>query len=514
MPVTVTYPGVYLQELSSGVGGISGVETSVVAFIGRALRGPVDGDGLRAGEKVDIFSWGDYERVFGGLWRESAMSYAVRDFFDNGGRRAVIIRVFHADGPSRAMIRVGTVELVAASPGAWGNALTVEIDHATGVGDPEMDGAFFNLTVCDGGTGRSERFTNVTLVENHVRSLDRVLEAESDLVRVRSGSMGGERPDATTAGALVVESPVNDGAALEESDLLGKADAGTGLCALNKVGLVNLVCVPPYLPGGEVDLSVLAAAAQICVDRRAFLIVDAPVSWTTVDAATRGVGSIIEAVGENGRNAALYFPWLCQPDPLRGGEIGVFPPCGAVAGAFARTDAARGVWKAPAGVEAVLKGVGSLSVLVDDRENAVLNPLGVNCLRLMARFGPVVWGSRTLRGADALGDSTWRYVPVRRLALYIEESVIRATQWAVFEPNDERLWERLRVDISGFLQGLFRQGAFAGSSGTQAYFVRCDATTTLPADLAKGLVNVQVGFAPMKPAEFVVLNFRVMAGQV
>jgi phage tail sheath protein FI len=512
MPDPVKFPGVFVEELSSGLGGISGVETSVTAFIGRALRGPTDGDDVRAGENGDIFSWGDYERVFGGLWTESAMSYAVRDFFDNGGRRAVIIRVFHADGPSRAMIRAGTVELVAASPGAWGNRLTVEIDHASGLEDPEMDGAFFNLTVTDAGTGRSERFTKVTLVENHVRSLDRVLEAESDLVRVRLGSMGGEGPDAT-AGALVVESPVNDGAALEEADVLGQADAGTGLYGLNKVGLVNLVCVPPYLPGGEVDLSVLAAAAQICVDRRAFLIIDAPVGWTTSEAASFGVGSMREVLGENGRNAAVYFPWLCQPDPLRGGEVGVFPPCGALAGVFARTDEVRGVWKGPAGVEAVLKGVGSLSVLVDDRENAMLNPLGVNCLRLMAGFGPLVWGSRTLRGADGLGDSTWRYVPVRRLGLYIEESVVRATRWAVFEPSDERLWERLGINIDAILQGLFRQGAFAGSSAREACFVRCDATTTLPADLASGLVNVQVGFAPMKPAEFVVLNIRVMAGQ-
>jgi phage tail sheath protein FI len=512
MPDPVKFPGVFVEELSSGLGGISGVETSVTAFIGRALRGPTDGDDVRAGENGDIFSWGDYERVFGGLWTESAMSYAVRDFFDNGGRRAVIIRVFHADGPSRAMIRAGTVELVAASPGAWGNRLTVEIDHATGPADPEMDGMLFNLTVTDAGTGTSERFMNVTVVENQPMSLDRVLEGKSDLVRVRLGSMGGERPDAT-AGALVVESLVNDGGALEESDLLGQADAGTGLYALNKVEMVNVVCVPPYLAGGEVDLSVLAAAAQICVDRRAFLIVDAPVGWTTSEAATLGVGSIREALGENGRNAAVYFPWLCQPDPLRGGEVGVFPPCGAVAGVFARTDEVRGVWKGPAGVEAVLKGVGSLSVLVDDRENAMLNPLGVNCLRLMPRFGPVVWGSRTLRGADGLGDSTWRYVPVRRLALYIEESVVRSTRWAVFEPNDERLWERLSVNISAILHVLFREGALAGSTAKEAYFVRCDATTTVTADVARGLVSVQVGFAPLKPAEFVVLNIRVMAGR-
>lgn len=513
MPVTVKYPGVYVQEIPSGVRVIDGVETSVTAFIGRALRGPTEGDDSGAGGKVNVFSWSDYERVFGGLWVESAMSYAVRDFFNNGGRRAVIIRVFHADGASHALIRVGTVNLVAATPGAWGNQLTVEIDHETRPADPEMDGMFFNLTVTDAGTGISERFTNVTLVENQPKSLDRVLEGRSDLVRVEVGSMGGARPDATTE-PLVVESLVNDGAALDESDLLGQADARTGLYALNKVELVNLVCVPPYLAGGEVDLSVLAAAAQICVDRRAFLIVDAPVSWTTSEAAARGVGSIGEALGENGRNAALYFPWLCQPDPLRGGQMAAFPPCGAVAGAFARTDVERGVWKAPAGVEAVLKGVGSLSVSVDDRESAVLNPLGVNCLRLMARFGPVLWGARTLRGADALGDSTWRYVPVRRLALYIEESVARATQWAVFEPNDERLWERLRLSIETFLRGLFRQGALAGATASQAYFVRCDASTTLPADLAMGLVNVQVGFAPLRPAEFVVLGFRIVAGQL
>lgn len=512
MPVTVSYPGVYIEEIPTAPRSISGVETSITAFIGRALRGPTDKDDLGNSGDAYINSWGDYERTFGGLWTESALSYAVRDFFNNGGSRAVIIRVFHADGPSQALIQAGSVNLVAASPGAWGNHLTVEIDHATRPADPQTDGTLFNLTVTDTGTGNSERYINVTLVEHLPNSLDLVLKAQSELLRVQPGSMGGARPDATSA-PLVVKGPAGDGASLDEADLLGQADAKTGLYALNKVDLVNIVCVPPYQPSREVDLSVLTTAAQICIDRRAFLIIDAPVSWTTSDAATRGVGTIAQALGANGRNAALFFPWLCPSQPPQDGPLDAFPPCGAVAGVFARTDANRGVWKAPAGVDATLSGVDSFSVKINDQDNEVLNVLGVNCLRSRPPVGPVVWGARTLLAKDAMGTPEWKYIPVRRLGLYLEESVLRGTQWTVFEPNDERLWAQLRLSINAFLQGLYQQGAFAGATASQAYFVICDSSTTTAHDLAMGVVNIQVGYAPIYPAEFVILNFALQASQ-
>jgi len=209
----------------------------------------------------------------------------------------------------------------------------------------------------------------------------------------------------------------------------------------------------------------------------------------------------------------LFFPRLKQPNPLRDNQIEEFVPSGAVAGIFARTDTQRGVWKAPAGLEAILSGVPQLSVNLTDAENGELNPLGINCLRAFPVIGRIVWGSRTLRGADQLADE-WKYIPVRRTALFIEESLYRGTKWVVFEPNDEPLWAQIRLNIGAFLHNLFRQGAFQGSTPRDAYFVKCDKETTNQTDINSGIVNIVVGFAPLKPAEFVVIKLQQIAGQI
>jgi phage tail sheath protein FI len=188
-------------------------------------------------------------------------------------------------------------------------------------------------------------------------------------------------------------------------------------------------------------------------------------------------------------------------------------PCGAVAGVMARTDFRRGVWKAAAGLEAGLNGVFRLTVPMTDAENGELNPLGINCLRTMPAIGPVIWGARTLVGDDRLANQ-WKYVPVRRVALWIEETLYRNTKWAVFEPNDEPLWSSLRLNIGAFMQDLFRQGAFQGQSPKDAYFVKCDSSTTTQNDIDRGIVNVIVGFAPLKPAEFVILYIQQIAGNI
>jgi phage tail sheath protein FI len=218
-------------------------------------------------------------------------------------------------------------------------------------------------------------------------------------------------------------------------------------------------------------------------------------------------------VGKASKNAAIFFPRLKQPNPLRDNQMEDNVPCGAVAGLFARTDTARGVWKAPAGLEAILAGVPQLSVSLTDAENGELNPLGVNCLRAMPAVGRVVWGSRTREGDDRLA-SEWKYIPIRRLALFIEESLYRGTQWVVFEPNDEPLWGQIRLNVGAFMHNLFRQGAFQGSSPRDAYFVKCDKETTTQNDINLGIVNILVGFAPLKPAEFVIIKIQQMAGQI
>jgi uncharacterized protein len=189
-----------------------------------------------------------------------------------------------------------------------------------------------------------------------------------------------------------------------------------------------------------------------------------------------------------------------------------FAPSGLVAGLYASIDSSRGVWKAPAGTEAGMSGVQSLVYKLTDAEQGVLNPIGLNCVRTFPDYGTVMWGARTLQGADA-DASQWKYVPVRRLALYIEASLLQGTQWAVFEPNDEPLWASLRLNIGSFMNGLFRNGAFQGQTPSQAYLVKCDSETTTQADIDNGVVNVLVGFAPLLPAEFVVLQIQQLAGQ-
>ncbi|KNE79681.1 MULTISPECIES: phage tail sheath C-terminal domain-containing protein [Streptomyces] len=293
-------------------------------------------------------------------------------------------------------------------------------------------------------------------------------------------------------------------------DLIGSEDLKTGLHALRDADDVNLLSLPELAAYESTEdmVTVISAAVALCEERRIFLLVDAPASWTSVDRARAGLAAFDPVRSDY---AALYFPQVRLTDPLTG-RLRAFPPSGAVAGVTARTDGERGVWKAAAGTEARLAGVRSLTVRITDRESGLLNPLGVNCLRTFPVLGPLVWGARTLEGADGL-DSDWKYVPVRRLALHIEESLHRGLQWVVFEPNSEQLWQQIRLDASSFLHTLFRQGAFKGRTPREAYYVKCDADTTTEQDIAQGVVNVVVGFAPVRPAEFVVVKIQQIAGQ-
>jgi phage tail sheath protein FI len=273
---------------------------------------------------------------------------------------------------------------------------------------------------------------------------------------------------------------------------------------VERIDLFNIVCVP-----GLADPTTIDALQQRCAARRAFLLVDSPEDETIANMPTALTG----LTGANALNAALYFPWVRAPDPLQENALRSFPPCGFVAGVYARTDSTRGVWKAPAGSEASLTGAAGLVTTMSDRENGQLNPRAINCLRTLPVFGHVVWGARTLHGDNDRG-SEWKYVPVRRLALFIEESLYRGTQWVVFEPNDEPLWAQIRLNVGAFMQDLFRQGAFQGRSAREAYFVKCDRETTTQSDINLGIVNIHVGFAPLKPAEFVVIRIQQMAGQL
>jgi len=284
------------------------------------------------------------------------------------------------------------------------------------------------------------------------------------------------------------------------------------LYALRKADLFNLLCIPPLTRDSDILKGTRDEEAKFCEERRAFFIVDSPRDWENVDKAVTA-GEDTSPFMDRHKNAAVFFPRIQAQDPLKENRLEEFAPCGMVAGIFARTDAQRGVWKAPAGLDATLVGAQALSYKMTDGENGRLNPLGINCLRTFPVIGNIVWGARTLKGADILADD-WKYIPVRRLALYLEESLYRGTQWVVFEPNDEPLWAQIRLNIGAFMQNLFRQGAFQGKSPREAYFVKCDSETTTQNDINLGIVNIVVGFAPLKPAEFVVIKLQQMAGQI
>jgi uncharacterized protein len=595
MPVTLTYPGVYVEEIPSGVRTITGVATSITAFVGRASRGPTDEDDE---SPVVINNFGDFERIFGGLWSESRLGFAVRDFFLNGGAQAVIVRLFRKKGDDDTVHKTLTISgltLQSAYPGKWGNNLRIALDLEVSAEAAEAMGLFdedqkpdrtklFNITIRDTSSGAVERFLNVS-VEECSRRVDQVLEQFSKLARwgpkafakpsaaetkgiadahTKRKAYEDARATGTAAevtkkkneldGALAL---LKDGLSIKEDQLAALMQSGDssqddiskkrdevnkalkdaamaisdgvhldqgcffplngqtqkrGLYALDKADLFNIVCIPPYkspASGFDVDPDLVGKVAAYCESKRAFYIIDAPSDWKDKDMAKQG----LDRLGTTSKSAALFFPRVRQPNPFNESRIEEFPPCGAIAGIFARTDTNRGVWKAPAGLDATFVSVPELSVTLTDAENGELNPLGINCLRAFPGAGRVNWGARTMQGADRLA-SEWKYIPVRRTALFIEESLYRGLQWVVFEPNDEPLWAQIRLNVGAFMHDLFRQGAFQGQTPKDAYFVKCDRETTTQSDINRGIVNIVVGFAPLKPAEFVIIKLQQIAGAI
>ena len=757
MPVSPTYPGVYIEEIPSGVHTITGVATSITAFIGFTSQGPVN-------DPVHIFSFGDFDRSFGGLAIESPLSYAVKQFFQNGGSEAYVVRVASNSANASVTLRKSTaaagahdmLDISAAAPGTAGNNLQIDVDYLTA--NPASQ---FNLKVTefvdqDGQmtVNRSETFRNLSMSDLDSNYVVSTINSDSQLIRVSpnagapaitgtgssvsgtltagdialvdathnklqfvvngkgpfeltltvpaaAGAIAGEiaskingivggapvaaaggvpnitltatdaakpqraaihilnastnnaaevlklgvanggteaeaqapfRPVQTgtvasplfaglpVAGSVAVNvkkggatvktialplwggatglaapanvddllamvrtalgssteallagttaaivgralrilpgpadpnisfelandgadtsattvglanatvnvaryapgigvtalaqgagTPGNNGVAPLASDLAGKELRKTGIYALERVDLFNLL----VMPDKEASIAVLSEAITYCVRRRAFMIVDVPSDVATFEQAQKWIGGS-DASSLRNRNSALYFPKLHEPDPMRNGTVQTFGAAGALAGLYARTDAERGVWKAPAGTTATIVGATGLSVTLTDNENGTLNPYGLNCLRTFNVIGTVSWGARTSKGADALADE-YKYIPVRRLALFLEESLYRGTQWVVFEPNDEPLWAQIRLNLGAFMHNLFAQGAFQGQTPRDAYFVKCDKETTTQNDIDLGRVNILVGFAPLKPAEFVIIRIQQIVRQI
>lgn len=634
MPVNPTYPGVYVQEIPSGVHTIVGVSTSVTAFVGHALSGPVN-------QAIDVLSFADYERNFGGLASYSQMSYAVQQFFLNGGSEAWIVRVISQSAGTDTVVvpdsaKKPVIQVSALSPGETDRTTTVFVDDETAGGttftmiivstanaqgsplagapkdiivetypnlsmDPTNSKYVLNqvngvsqlvtvtnllapgattlpaATTSNHGTLTSGTISNITsLPKSGSKSLRITLDGTSPYTITPTPAKGGSNFTDINDAAAAIQSAVqalNPGAAAfsgftctvagstlvltsgsygsnssvavqalagdtfaddlqltkgtvgnvtpqltltgagadsvsptEEFDLyIGDRAKFEGIYALDKVDLFNLLCL-----SGVTDPKILSFAAAYCEERRSFIIVDSQEGLTPNGMYTEITTNLLSIKTDHG---AIYYPWVLLPDPLNSGAIASFPPSGTIAGLYAREDSNRGVWKAPAGTETTLTGVQGFQYVLNDGENGILNPQGVNCLRAFAAYGFVSWGARTLLGSDAAA-SEYKYVPVRRTALYIEESLRRGLQWAVFEPNDDPLWAQIRLNVGAFMHNLFVKGAFQGKTPRDAYFVKCDSETTTQNDIDLGIVNVIVGFAPLKPAEFVIISLQQIAGQL
>jgi phage tail sheath protein FI len=659
MPVTPTYPGVYIQELPSGVHTITGVATSVAAFIDFFPRGPLN-------TPVQVFSFAEVQRIFGGLDARSEASFGLDQFFRNGGTTAWVVRVSNTATPAVAAIAnaldvanpagVAAMQMVAASPGRWGNSIRVRVDPGltpatfdvvarevridngrelvvhevryaalsavttatnyagTVINDaadnadglirivnpltaapapsgyvaapaPNLNVAPLNaagttkpfrvtLNPPPGGGPVDQRLVSLGVgavtsiqdlaarIQGALRSaqatgtnpparieftaatatvhgnviqivpgvgaeplsyfffdngtpatLLNVMGMDGDIGNVAAYALGDARPPVRAQSPA--GTPGADGDPPAGPDLIGTeaTTPATGMFSLNTVDIFNLLCLPRVakvteLPTGvfpqtQVDFTV-SAATDYAVRRRAMLLLDPPSNIATAAGIRQWM---VDHVGLRNPNVALHFPRLIVSDPTNAFRDRGIGASGAVAGLCGRIDTARGVWKAPAGTETTLSGVSRLEIKLTNAENGTLNPIGINCLRTFDTYGNLNWGARTTFGEDVRA-SDWKYLPVRRLALYLEETLLRATQWVIFEPNDEPLWAQIRLSVGAFMADLFRKGAFQGKTRQDAYFVHCDSTTTTSLDQQRGIVNLVVGFAPLKPAEFLIISIQ------
>jgi len=533
-------PGVYIEEQPSGSMPIEGVGTAVAAFVGFTERydaeqgDPTDPEGVKP---QLVTSWPQYERLYGGFVRGAMLPHAVRGFFENGGSAAYICRIPGATGsngnggaptavlPAAENPQTPSLQLTARDPGA---NLEVEVvpppaqtpaegDGAEGNGGSGNGGGEYTLRVFEGGQLREE-LGGIQFTGRSTRTVERAVNERSKFLRIEmqpvQGTSLAERVPA--AGRYTLQAPPVDTVEVTPADLVGNESDRTGYQGLAIADNVTMVAIPDLVTvatkdDGSVDEEMFLGAQKQLIDfceasHNKMAILDVPPGLN----ATRAL-DWRSRLARDSAFAALYYPNVVVPNPLArpgatNGELYLtVPTAGHVAGVWARTDGARGVWKAPAN-EAV-RGIVRLENDVTNGEQDLLNPEGVNCIRSFGSYGTKIWGARTL----AKTDPSWRYINVRRLFNFIEESIQRGTQWAVFEPNDFDLWQRVKRNITSFLRGLRMQGALVGATPEQAFYVLCDATNTPASSVDEGKLIVEVGIAPVKPAEFVI--FRISQWQ-
>lgn len=529
MPITPTYPGIYVEEVLSNAHSITAAPTSVAVFVG--YTHPYKTKAAHYTEAVQVFSFTDYEREFGGLfdvgWMSDDVGRAVFQFFANGGAVAWIIALqaeFHpTPGPGPA---VTIAQPTLSVPCTGGNLILTGLepvdDHhqlLVSITNPRTSAAppattpldLADITITYG--SRVETYRKVSLnstdpANSPAKRIGTVDNPVSSLVTVSTSAPLTAWPSAAIGPIpLTFALPAPPFTTFYPGDFTAAFEADQ---PLDKIPIFNLLLTP-----GVWDQGVVGEALAVAERKRAFMIVDPP-----ADAVADPTGAPLPLIADvmtndvpKSQNGALYFPYLMSHDPSTGSPLAI-PPSGFVAGVIAREDTNRGVWKAPAGYEAIVhntSGVVSSGRMTDPRQGT-LNPIGVNCLRTLPGIGTVVFGARTLVAANEAFEQ-YRYVPVRRMALFLEQSLVQSLGWVIFEPNDVPLWVSIKTTIDSFMLGLFHQGAFQGTKPSQAFQVSCDATTTTPDDQANGIVNIVVAFAPLKPAEFVIIKIAQLAGQ-
>jgi phage tail sheath protein FI len=528
-------PGVYIEEVPSGSMPIEGVGTAVAAFVGfTELYNPDEGEPTDPqGVKPQLVtSWPQYERIYGGFVEGARLPHAVRGFFENGGTKAFIVRipVGEADGDGQARLSlpaatrpdVESLNIAALNPGA---RVEVEIvppaappaNGDSGGSEPPAGGGDYTIRVYSDGS-LQEEIGGLSFSGKSPRTLERTVNERSRFVRIEIPPMHGvtlaER--APAPGRYQVERPAAALNGVTPADLEGSVAERTGYQGLAIAEQVTMVAIPDLITittadDGSFDEETFLAVQKQLVDwceasHTRMAILDTPPGLNAM-----GALEWRQKLARDSAFAALYYPNVVIANPLQrpgatnGEKFITVPPSGHVAGVWARTDGSRGVWKAPAN-EAV-RGIARLELEVTSGEQDLLNPDGVNCIRSFGSYGTKIWGARTL----AKTDPSWRYINVRRLFNFIEESIRLGTQWAVFEPNDLDLWQRVKRNITAFLTGLYSQGALVGATREQAFYVVCDASNNPPSSVDEGKLIVEVGIAPVKPAEFVI--FRISQWQ-
>jgi phage tail sheath protein FI len=528
-------PGVYIEEQPSGSLPIEGVGTAVAAFVGFTERYDREQGDLTdpAGVKPQLVtSWPQYERVYGGFVRGAMLPHAVRGFFENGGSAAYICRIPGTSGdgdrptltlPAADNPQSPSMQLSAVDPGA---SLVVEVvpppvlpeTETEGSGGSNGGGGEYTLRVYEGGALREE-LGGLQFTGRSARTVEKAVNDRSKFVRIElqplQGATLAERIPA--AGRYTLQAPPVSTVSVTPADLVGSESERTGYQGLAIAENVTMVAVPDLITvatgeDGTVDEEMFLGAQKQLIDwceaaHNKMAILDTPPGLN----ATRAL-EWRSRLARDSAFGALYYPNVVVSNPLArpgatNGELYLTVPAGGhVAGVWARTDGARGVWKAPANEP--VRGIVRLEADVTNGEQDLLNPEGVNCIRSFGSYGTKIWGARTL----AKTDPSWRYINVRRLFNFVEESIQRGTQWAVFEPNDFDLWQRVKRNISSFLRGLWSQGALVGATPEQAFYVLCDESNNPRASVDEGKLIVEIGIAPVKPAEFVIFRISQWAG--